>query len=174
MAEVGRALPAGAVVVDEAVRSTPEAFAHLPLAPGSAWHHTGGGALGWGVPASIGMKLAEPGRAVAALVGDGAFHFSAQSLWTAAHEDVPVVIVVLDNGGYLAVKRAVERVAGASVEPRSYPGTVISGLDHCEVARGYGALATSVTRPADVAPAVEAAFASNRPAVVVLSVEEAR
>lgn len=174
MAEIGRVLPPNAIVVDEAVRSTPEVFEHLRLAAGSAWHHTSGGALGWAVPVSIGMKLAEPDRAVVALVGDGAFHFSAQSLWTAAREDAPVVVVVLDNGGYLAVKRAIERFAGAPAGAVPYPGTAISALDHGEVARGYGAAAASVTRPAEIAPAVEAALASRRPAVVVLSVEEAR
>ncbi|HYM68102.1 MAG TPA: thiamine pyrophosphate-binding protein [bacterium] len=174
MSEIGRVLPAGAVVVDEAVRSTNVALSHLSLPSDAAWYHTGGGALGWGVPVSIGMRLAQPERTVVALVGDGAFHFSAQALWTAAREEVRVVTVVLDNGGYLAVKRAIEGFVGASAPLGTYPGTTISHLDHCEVARGYGARATLVTRPDDLASAVEAAIASTGPAVVVVRVEEVR
>jgi benzoylformate decarboxylase len=174
MAEIGRALPPGAVVVDEAVRSSNDALAHLSLPRDGEWHHTGGGALGWGVPASIGMRLARPERSVVALVGDGAFHFSAQALWTAAREAVSVVTVVLDNRGYLAVKRAIERFVGTPAGPGAYPGTVISHLDHCAVARGYGARAMLVTRPGDLGPAVEDAIASREPSVIVVAVEEVR
>ncbi|HLJ62118.1 MAG TPA: thiamine pyrophosphate-binding protein [bacterium] len=174
MTEIGRVLPKGTVVVDEAVRSTNVALSHLPLPSEAAWHHTGGGALGWGVPVSIGMRLAQPERAVVALVGDGAFHFSAQALWTAAREGVSVVTVVLDNGGYLAVKRAIEGFVGAPAQLGAYPGTIISHLDHCAVARGYGARATLVMRPDELAPAIEAAMASTGPAVVVVRVEEVR
>ncbi len=171
-AELGRVAPRGTLFVDEAVRSSPAMLNHLDLPPDAAWYHTSGGALGWGVPAAIGMRLAAGARPVVAIVGDGAFHFSAQSLWTAAREDAPVVVVVLDNGGYLAVRRAIERYLGTPVEPAAYPGVAIAELDHCAVARGYGAGAARIAHPDEIAPALKAAIASHRPEVVVVPVED--
>jgi len=171
-AELGRVAPRGTVFVDEAVRSSPAMLKHLPLPPEAAWYHTSGGALGWGVPAAVGMRLAAGRHPVVAIVGDGAFHFSAQSLWTAAREDAPVVVVVLDNAGYLAVRRAIERYLGTPVEPTAYPGVAIAELDHCAVARGYGAGATRIAHPDEIAPALKAAVASNRSEVVVVPVED--
>jgi benzoylformate decarboxylase len=172
-AEVGRVAPPGAVIVDEAVRSSGVVLRHLGRPSGAAWYHTSGGALGWGVPAAIGMRLAAPARAVVALVGDGAFHFSAQALWTAARHAAAVTAVVLDNGGYLAVRRAIERHVRTEIAGTDYPGVAITALDHCAVARGYGAGATRVAHPDQLGPALEAAIASDRPEVIVVPVEDA-
>jgi len=172
--ELGRALPADAIVVDEAVRSSRAILAHCPFPEGTAVHRSSGGALGWGVPAAIGAKLARPERAVLALVGDGSFHFSAQAVWTAVRERAGTVTIVLDNGGYLAVKRAIERHVGPSQDARSHPGTAIPALDHAGVAAGYGAHTTIVHQPEEIAPAIKAALEAPEPTVIVVLVEEDR
>jgi acetolactate synthase-1/2/3 large subunit len=58
------------------------------------------GAMGYGVPAAIGAALAEPGRRVVALAGDGGFLMTGQELETAARVGVPVLVVVFQNGLY--------------------------------------------------------------------------
>ncbi|MDO5499009.1 MAG: thiamine pyrophosphate-binding protein [Propionibacteriaceae bacterium] len=58
------------------------------------------GGLGHAVPASVGVKLAQPDRPVVAFVGDGASLYSIQGLWSAAHYGVGVLYVILRNGGY--------------------------------------------------------------------------
>jgi benzoylformate decarboxylase len=143
-AELGRVLPPDVILVDEGVRSSRPLLRHL--ASGDDWLvlRSSGGALGWGVPAAIGAKIGRPGRPVVAVVGDGSFHFSVQSIWTAVRERAPLVIVVLDNGGYLAVKRAIERYVRIDGDPRWHPGTELPGIDHLAVARGYGAEGTAV------------------------------
>ena len=57
-------------------------------------------AQGWGVPAAIGIQLANPNRKVLAVVGDGGFMFTAQALYTAARYDIPLTVVVLNNQGW--------------------------------------------------------------------------
>jgi len=52
------------------------------------------GALGWGLPAAIGLQLGDPSRRVVAILGDGALHYTVSVLWTAARYRVPVVFVV--------------------------------------------------------------------------------
>jgi benzoylformate decarboxylase len=172
--ELGRALPPDAIVMDESVRSSRAIMAHCPFPEGVTVHSTSGGSLGWGVPAAIGAKLARPVRPVLALVGDGSFHFTAQALWTAAREHAGTVTIILDNGGYLAVKRAIEAHVGASHEGHPHPGTAIPALDHAGVAAGYGARGTIVRHPEEIAPAVERSFEADVPAVIVVPVEEAR
>ncbi|MDA4111530.1 MAG: thiamine pyrophosphate-binding protein [Thaumarchaeota archaeon] len=62
------------------------------------------GCLGWGIGAAIGAKLALPDKKVISFVGDGAFMFAPQGLWTAAHYDIPITVVVCNNAGYSSVK----------------------------------------------------------------------
>ena len=172
--ELGRVLPPDAIVLDEAIRSSRQILAHCAFPDGATVYRTTGGALGWGVPAAIGAKLAQPTRPVLALVGDGSFQFTVQALWTAVREAAGVVTIVLDNGGYLAVKRAIERHVGAPSDSRPHPGTALPGLDHAAVAAGYGAGCAVVRDPDQLGPAITAALDAAAPAVIVVPVEEAR
>ncbi|MGH9109749.1 MAG: thiamine pyrophosphate-binding protein [Acidimicrobiales bacterium] len=142
-AVLGDVLPEDAVVVDEGVRSSRPLLRHLPIGPSQRLLRSSGGALGWGTPAAVGAKIGAPGRPVVAVVGDGSFQFSLQALWSAAQAGAALTIVVLDNGGYLAVKRAIEGHLGVDHDLRVHPGTEITGIDHAEIARGYGARTVS-------------------------------
>lgn len=173
--ELGRVLPPDAIVVDEAIRSSRQILAHCAFPESATVYRTTGGSLGWGVPAAIGAKLAQPERPVLALVGDGSYQFTVQSTWTAVREGAGIVIIVLDNGGYLAVKRAIERHVGAPSDSRPHPGTALPGMDHAAIAAGYGARSAVVHHPEELAPTITAALATAAaPTVVVVPVEEAR
>ncbi len=173
-AELGRVLPRHAIVMDEAIRSSRLLLRHCPFPEGTHLYRTSGGALGWGVPAAIGAKLARPDRPVVAVVGDGSFHFTVQALWTAVRDRAPVVVVVIDNGGYLAVKRAIEEHLNLAHDPRPHPGTALPGIDHAAVASGYGARCTPVREAGEVRQAIAAALEAEQPSVVVVPVQEAR
>ncbi|MDR7481148.1 MAG: thiamine pyrophosphate-binding protein [Armatimonadota bacterium] len=174
-AEMARVLPGDAVIVEEAVRSSPAFLDGFPLRPGQLFR-TAGGALGWGVPAALGVQLARPHHAVVAVVGDGSLHFTPQALWTGARERLPVVVVVLNNRKYLAVEAGVQRLRGAGETPAGTPGFDLSGVDHGTVARGYGALAAAVEHAdqlGDVlAEALARARAEARPCVVDVPVRD--
>jgi len=100
--EIDRRIDRDATVVTELVTSDQLLQMYLDTAPegGSRRHITSsGGCLGWGVAAAIGAKIASPDRQVVCLVGDGSFQFGVEALWSAVRYEVPIPIVVWNNGG---------------------------------------------------------------------------
>jgi acetolactate synthase-1/2/3 large subunit len=97
---LARHLPAGAVVVDEAITAGPFLHQRSEGAAPHDWLSHVGGAIGQGVPVAIGAAIAAPGRKVVALVGDGSAAYTLQGLWTLAREGLDVVVVVLANHSY--------------------------------------------------------------------------
>ena len=174
VAELTRVIPKGTILVEEAVRGSRTVFRHGGVPEGGEVWRSTGGSLGWGLPAAVGAKLASPDRPVLLLVGDGTLHFSIQALWTAVVQRTPVVAVVLDNGGYLAVKRAIENMLSLPRDPRTHPGTELPGIDHLLVARGYGATTVFASTAQEVAAAVEDALSHERIEVVVAPVNQIR
>ena len=171
---LGATLPSGALIFDEAISSSRALLRHTAFPENSRVFRTNGGSLGWGLPAAVGAKLACPERAVVAVVGDGTFHFTPQALWTAARERAPIVAVIVDNSGYLAVKLSIERHLGVDIDRQQHPGTELPALDHVAVARGYGADAMRVDDPAQLEPTLSAALRSERSTVIVVPVANAR
>ncbi len=101
--EIAKALPPDSVVVDEAVMLTSYVASIMEFTrPGSYFCSIT--SLGWGLPASLGVGLASSGKPVVALVGDGSALFGIQALWSAAKYRIPVIMVVLNNRGYAAIK----------------------------------------------------------------------
>ncbi len=173
-AELGARLPADALVFDESISSSRALLRHATFADETRLFRTSGGSLGWGLPAAIGAKIAHPKRPVLAVIGDGSFHFTVQAIWTAVQQQAPVTVVVVDNTGYLAVKRAVERFLNVPEDPMEHPGTALPAIDHVTVAKGYGAIGTVVRDAEEVGPAIDAALASGKTNVIVVPVPEAR
>jgi len=124
------------------------------------------GSMGYGVPAAIGMKRLEPARTVVAFAGDGDFLMTGQEFATAVQYDLPVIIIVADNGMYGTIRMHQER---------HYPGRVIgTGLknpDFAAYARAFGGFGVTVEKTADFFPAFEAAQKSGKPAIIHLKVD---
>ncbi len=171
---LGAALPPGALIFDEAISSSRALLRHTAFPENSRVFRTNGGSLGWGLPAAVGAKIACPDRAVVAVVGDGTFHFTPQALWTSAQEKAPVLTIVVDNSGYLAVKLSIERHLGVDKDSQQHPGTDLPALDHVAVARGYGAEAMRIDDPAKLQAAIATALKSDRSTVIVVPVPNAR
>jgi acetolactate synthase-1/2/3 large subunit len=124
------------------------------------------GSMGYGVPAAIGMKRLAPERTVIAFAGDGDFLMTGQEFATAVQYDLPVIIVVVDNGMYGTIRMHQER---------HYPGRVVAtGLknpDFAAYARAFGGYGATVEKTADFLPAFEAAQKSGKPAILHLKVD---
>jgi acetolactate synthase I/II/III large subunit len=124
------------------------------------------GSMGYGVPAAIGMKRLAPERTVVAFAGDGDFLMTGQEFATAVQYDLPVIIVVVDNGMYGTIRMHQER---------HYPGRVVgTGLenpDFAAYARAFGGYGATVEKTADFWPAFEAAQQSGKPAILHLKVD---
>jgi benzoylformate decarboxylase len=163
-----RAMPADAIVVDEAITNGGYVHGfHHGLAPGRYLRCRGGG-LGWGMPAAVGAALADPGRPVICVVGDGAALYSVQSLWTAARLRMPVVFVVVNNRQYLILKRNLEGMRATSVAEQRFVAMDLDDppVDYVELAAGFGVDGTLVKHADDITDAVRSAVERGGPHLV--------
>ncbi len=124
------------------------------------------GSMGYGVPAAVGMKRLAPERMVIAITGDGDFLMTGQEFATAVQYELPVIILVMDNGMYGTIRMHQER---------HYPGRVVATAlrnpDFAAYARAFGGYGATVERTADFLPAFEAAHKSGKPAILHLKVD---
>lgn len=93
-------MPENAIIIDESVSFGRPFFNKLATAAPHDWLQQTGGAIGIGIPLSIGAAVAAPGRRVINLQADGAGMFTVQGLWTQARERLAVTTVVLSNRKY--------------------------------------------------------------------------
>jgi benzoylformate decarboxylase len=158
-------LPENAVVAVEAPSAIGALRNQLRLSHPGSWYLTGGGGLGFALPAAVGMALAVPERRVVAVVGEGSMQYAIQALWTAATYRVPVTILVLRNDEYAILKwfGMLEQVSGA-------PGLDLPALDTVAVATGYGVAAARAGGPEELATALRDAFGADGPRLVEAAV----
>lgn len=168
VAAVCSRLPADAVVVDESVTASPFTRALQPGRDALSFLWCGAGALGWGLGAAVGVKLARPERPVVALVGDGSAMYAPQALWTAARHRVPVVAVVLDNREYRILKHGLDRMEGVAARTGRYVGLDVGDpdLDFVALAGSLGVAARRVDGAEALADAVDEALAAGEPRLV--------
>lgn len=154
-------LPGDAVVTSDAGNFYAWIARYLRF--GSGRHYVGpaSGAMGFGLPAAIGAKLAEPWRPVVSVSGDGGFLMTATELETAVREDAPVVALVLDNARHGTIRMHQERAF-----PGRVVGTELGTTDLALVARGLGAFGALVEQPGQLAEALDEALSLGRPALV--------
>ena len=104
------ACPTDTIMIEEAITTGLEVRRAFAASRPGSYHHSVGGALGWALGAGIGVKMARPDDPVVSVVGDGTAMYTIQGLWSAAHYDVPLVLVVMNNREYAACKRGIDRV----------------------------------------------------------------
>jgi acetolactate synthase-1/2/3 large subunit len=121
------------------------------------------GAMGYGVPAAVAAKIAEPERMVVACVGDGGFLMTGQEIATAFHHGVAPIVLVFNNQMYGTIRMYQER---------SYPGrvsgTALTNPDFAKFIEAFGGHGEVVAETAEFAPAFRRAVESGRPAVIEL------
>jgi acetolactate synthase I/II/III large subunit len=129
--------------------------------------------VGWTLPAALGACLASPGRQVVGLLGDGDLLASIHELATAAQYDIPAVLVVANNAGWIALRdlQAAAYGPGRTVGAEFLKGREPVTPDLASLARGFGCYSEWITSPEEIGPALERAFAARRPAVVEVMVE---
>lgn len=105
--------------------------------------------LGYGLPASIGARLADSTRPVVCVAGDGALMFSIQELVTAVEQDLDLVVVVVDNGGYKEIE---ENEAAVDIAPI---GVQLKQPDWAALADAFGGIGHRITEVVHLAPTLE-------------------
>jgi acetolactate synthase I/II/III large subunit len=124
------------------------------------------GAMGYGVPAAVAAKAVHPERTVVCFAGDGDFLMSGQELATAAQHDLPILVVVVNNGMYGTIRMHQERHY-----PGRVVGTELANPDFAAYARAFGAHGETVTETAQFAVAVDRALASGGTALIELQID---
>ncbi|SED01683.1 acetolactate synthase-1/2/3 large subunit [Rhizobiales bacterium GAS188] len=119
------------------------------------------GSMGYGTPAAVMAKRQCPERIVVAFAGDGCFLMNGQEFATAVQYELPIVVVVVDNGMYGTIRMHQELHY-----PRRISGTALRNPDFAAYARAFGGHGERVERTEDFAPAFERALASGRPSIL--------
>jgi benzoylformate decarboxylase len=128
-----------------------------------------GCALGWGLGAAAGMKIGRPDATVVCCVGDGAFLFGMQALWTIANYRIPTVTVVFNNGGYFSTRSYTESIGGrTTLSADNYVGGDMPNdpTNIAKIAAGFGIWSRRVENGADLRPVLLEALSLGEPAVV--------
>jgi len=142
-------------------------------------YDTTAGILGWGIGAAIGVQIGNPDRETWCLTADGSANFNIQSLWSAARYDVPIAIVVFNNGHYQANRLNFGRYRGRMYETNQYVGVNLGHPDigYVDLAKGYGVEGERVEDPDDLAAAIKRckkAMAEGRPYLIDVKISRAR
>jgi acetolactate synthase-1/2/3 large subunit len=168
-ATLGRKLAQDDVVLNEAIRNGPILQEHLPRTEPSSYVGLAGGGLGFSGGMALGLKLAQPHRRIVQVIGDGGFHFSSpDSVYAVAQQyQLPIFTMVLDNGGWQAVKSATQRVypRGIAAETNQFQSRLTSGRqgerrEFSEVAEAFGAHGECITEPDELAEAIDRCLAA--------------
>jgi acetolactate synthase I/II/III large subunit len=124
------------------------------------------GAMGYGVPAAVAAKAVAPERAVICFAGDGDFLMTGQELATAAQYELPIVVLVVNNGMYGTIRMHQERHF-----PGRVVGTDLVNPDFAAYARAFGAYGETVVQDDEFADALERALDAGRPALLELRID---
>lgn len=118
-------------------------------------------ALGGGVPYAIGIQLASPDKRVVLVTGDGSFMYNLQELETIRRLNLPIIIVVNNDGAWNMIKALQDNFFA-----RNYVGTLLPDIDYAKIARGFGFHAQRITRVDEILPAYEKAASCGGPALI--------
>lgn len=119
------------------------------------------GSMGYGVPAAVGAKRIQPDSTVVVFAGDGDFLMNGQEFATAVQYDLPILVILLDNGMYGTIRMHQER---------EYPGrvsaTMLKNPDFAAYAKAFGGYGERVENTEDFPSALQRALTSSKPAIL--------
>jgi benzoylformate decarboxylase len=178
MAELKAGSPADVVIVDETITANLDLFKTFTFkGPGDYFSGRGGG-IGQGVAGALGVAVASTKRPILCVSGDGSSMYSIQSLWTAAHHDLPIVFVILANREYRVLKHNIDayraRFDVKSNKPYAHMDLTGPVLGFVDIAKGMGIAGTHIAKADDIKAAVAAAFASGKPHLLEIEIEGKR
>jgi acetolactate synthase-1/2/3 large subunit len=164
--DLGRLLPQDCLVVVDTGHAGMWTGGFLDLVRTGQGFIRAAGSLGWGLPAALGAKLAQPERPVLLFSGDGGFWYHLAELETAVRWNIPVVLLI-NNNRSLNQERDVYRAAyGGQLQGRHAELWHFTDVSFAAMAEAMGAKGIRVEKPADLSGALERAFAARRPCVV--------
>jgi benzoylformate decarboxylase len=164
-ATLGEVFPEDGIVVLESPSSTMALRNQLRLSASGSYYFGAGGGLGFGLAAAVGVQLAQPGRPVVCVMGEGSVQYAVTAFWSAVAYKVPVTFLVLRNEEYSILKwfADVEQVTGA-------PGLDLPALDSAAIASGYGLESRRVAGSGELSEALSEAIPAAEPRLIEVGV----
>ncbi len=156
------------IVVEEAPSARPVMQQYLPFTQAGTFYTMNSGGLGYSMPAAVGVAMANPGRRVIGLIGDGSAMYSIQALWSAAQARLPITFVILNNRRYAALQDFAPSFGFGPKDP--VQGTDLPDLDFVHLAEGMGVRAQRITQGSELRDALSQAIASGETRLVELVV----
>jgi benzoylformate decarboxylase len=167
MARLQAIRPKGIAIVEEAPSTRGPMHDHLPVLAGEEFHTCASGGLGHGLPAAVGVALAQPDRTVLCLIGDGSAMYAIQGLWSAAQLGADVRFLVINNGGYAALDQF------AALFGMTMVGSKLPGVDFVALANGQGVPAMRISAVPELDSALETLFSGTGPRLLEVVVATA-
>ncbi|HEX4239116.1 MAG TPA: thiamine pyrophosphate-binding protein [Xanthobacteraceae bacterium] len=170
---IGEMLPKDAVVIDETISSGAGIRSLIRSDDPQSFYGLRGGGIGWGLPAALGVKLALPDRPVLALVGDGSAMYTCQALWTAAHERIAAVFVILNNSSYRILKQRLVAQRGLAAQVDRFVGMELTDpvIDYVGLARSLGVAAERAASVRDATDLIAKGLKSDAPLLIDVPVD---
>ena len=161
-AALRQVIPRDAVVVADVTQMAYRMLVDFPVyLPRTFLHPACSVAMGYGLPAALGAKAALPERAVVTVVGDGCFQMSGMELATAVQENLPVVVVLMNDRSLTLIKALQQHRYGGR-----YLGVDLRNPDFNLLAQAFGVRYWQATTAETLSAAVESAIACGEPALV--------
>ena len=163
-AAMGQQIRSEDIVLNEAIRNTMAVFEQIPRElPGTLMGLSGGG-LGFSAGTALGIKLAQAQSRVIHFVGDGSFYFSNPSaVYAVARQyNLPILTVLLDNGGWSAVKESTLRMYphGEAKSTNQFASDLGYGTDFAAIAEAAGAHGERLVDPSQTEAAIARCLAA--------------
>jgi benzoylformate decarboxylase len=157
--------PDDGIAVVESPSATLAVRARLKLSKPGSWYFAAGGGLGFGLPAAVGVQMAQPDRPVVCVIGEGSVQYAVQAFWTVVAYQVPLTVLVLRNDEYAILKwfAGLEQVQGA-------PGLDLPKLESAQLAAAYGVDARRTSGVDDTREALREAVGSGKPELIEVRV----
>lgn len=161
-------MPENAIVSDEAATCGLGIFPATEHAPPHDWLMLTGGAIGQGLPLSLGASVACPDRKVIALQADGSGMYTVQALWTMARENTDVTVVIMNNKSYAILNIELARVGAGQATPKTLSMLDLSrpDIDWVSLSEGMGVPATRAATAEEFHVQFAAAMAAKGPRLI--------
>ena len=163
------ALPPNATVFNDGISAGGTIFEALSPSERGSYYAIRGGAIGWGMGATMGVQLGVPDRPVVGVMGDGTAIMTVQALWTAANSNIPAVFVICNNQSYRVLKlnsNVYHRLQGLPFPDKYVMADFDIPLDFKAQAEEYGVEGVRVEAPEDLAAQVRRGCEMDKPLVI--------
>ena len=174
LSELRKAVPEDGFIVTDVGWNKNGVGQQFPITvPGTFITPSGLATMGFGPAAALGVKLAQPDRAVVALVGDGAFGSNPSVVATAMEAGLGIVWLVMDNAAFGTIAGLTNMHYGWEFGCLFEADGARYRTDFAQIARGYGADGVFIRSADELGPALQAALASGKPTVIQAPMENA-